>query len=74
MSTDSGSPIGGGQVGSERVGDGGAGIEAFPFICPLDVTFECRTIQLEIISTDAIEIHNFDIDVEHEGEELFDTL
>ncbi len=74
MSTDSGSPIGGGQVGSERVGDGGAGIEAFPFICPLDVTFECRTIQLEIISTDAIEIRNFDIDVEHEGEELFDTL
>lgn len=74
MKINSGHPIGGGEVGADRIGDGGNGIQVYDFICPLEIMFECRKVQLEIISSDAIEIRSFDIPVENEGEELFDTL
>lgn len=74
MSVNSGNPLGGGQVGANRIGNGSSGVDVFPFVFPLDLLFSCKKIQIEILSTDAIEIRNFNIPVETEGEELSNTF
>lgn len=77
MTTETGIPIGYGNVGNEEIGSGGEVTEGFAFTFPLELSIECHTVQVEIQVLDegtSLEVRELRIDAETEAESQFNTF